>query len=77
MQRVRMQTKLSHLKAAAAANDWRRALAIAARFQDLGDASADIKRAHECLTGRGGFYSQIGMNPEALVAAGVEALKRR
>lgn len=69
-------TKLSKLKAAAAAGDWQGALRIAARFQDLGDHAADIKRAHEACHSAG-FYRQIGKDPDALIAAGIAALKDR
>lgn len=70
-------TKISLLRAAAAADNWAAALRIAARFDRLGDEGAAIKRAHECLTGRAGFYMQLGRDPEALVAEGIEALRRR
>ena len=39
-------TKLSLLKAAVAANDWPRALSIAAKFPNLGQHKADITRAY-------------------------------
>ena len=69
-------TKLSKLKTPAARNDWRAALAIAARFQDLGNESANIKRAHEAAW-HPAFARQIGKDPDALIAAGIEALCRR
>ena len=73
----RMETKLAKLKAAAAANDWAGALAIAARFGRLGAEGPAIKRAHECMNGGARFYAQIGRDPEALIAAGVAALRSR
>ena len=71
-----METKLSKLKAAAAAGDWRQALRIAARFPELGDHKAAIKRGHEAYE-NGRFYQQIGRDPEALIADGIAALKDR
>lgn len=71
-----METKLSKLVACAAANDWQGALRIAARFQDLGDERTAIKRAHE-VHANPDFYRQLGNDPEALIAAGIAALKRR
>lgn len=74
---VAMQTKISQLRAAAAANDWQVALRIAARFPRLGDEGPAITRAHEVLAGRGDFFRQLGRDPDALVAAGIAALRRR
>lgn len=71
-----MQTKLSKLKAMAAAGDWRGALRLAATFPDLGAHEADIKRGHEAHD-NARFYASIGRDPEALIAAGIEALKAR
>ena len=71
-----MQTKLSKIVELAAAEDWQGALRIAARFQDLGDAKAAIMRAHE-VSANPAFYRQLGHNPAALIAAGIEALKTR
>lgn len=72
-----LPSKISLLRAAAAANDWRAALRIAARFDRLGDEGPAIKRAHEVLAGRGDFFRQIGRDPDALVRAGIEALRKR
>lgn len=71
-----MQTKLSKLKAAAAAGDWRGALSIAARFPRLGAEGPDIKRAHEAMH-HPHLYAQLGRDPDALVADGIAALRRR
>ena len=71
------ETKLARLKSAADAGDWASALRIAARFPRLEKDAPAIKRAHECMTGRAEFYRAIGKNPEALIAAGIEALRRR
>lgn len=71
-----MQTKLSKIKAAAAAGDWPGALRIAAKFADLGDHRAAITRAHEAHA-NARFYRGLGQDPEALIAAGIAALKDR
>lgn len=69
-------TKLALLKEAAAAGDWRKALAIAAKFPQLGEHKRAITTAHECNV-RPGFYRQLGKDPEALVQAGIAALRER
>lgn len=71
-----METKLAKLKAAAASGDWRLALRIAARFQDLGDHKAEIKRGHEAFE-NARFYRQLGRDPDALIDQGIAALKAR
>lgn len=71
-----MQTKLSQIRAAVAANDWRKALAIAARFPQLGQHKAAIVTAHECLA-HPGFYRQLGKDEAALIDAGKAALRER
>lgn len=71
-----MDTKLSKLKAHADMGDWQGALRIAARFPSLGDHRAQIIRAHEAYL-RPSFYRQIGKDPEALIAAGIAALRAR
>lgn len=45
-----METKLSKVKAAMAAGDWQRALALAARFPDLGAQRAAILDGHTAYT---------------------------
>ncbi|MCA1776057.1 MAG: hypothetical protein LC676_10740 [Loktanella sp.] len=69
-------TKLSKLKAAAAAGDWPLALRIAARFPQLGDHKEAIVRAHEAHA-NARFYRQLGKDPDALIAEGIDALKTR
>ena len=71
-----METKLSKLRAAAAADDWEKALSIAAKFQRLGGHKAAIVRAHEAVANPG-FYAQIGKDPTALFDAGISALRER
>jgi len=69
-------TKISQLRAAAAADDWLGALRIANRFPDLGTHRDAIKRGWEASQ-RPGFYRQLGKDPPALVAAGIAALRTR
>ena len=71
-----MPTKIALLRAAFEAGDMPGALRIAARFPRLGEHKAAIVRAHEALVNPG-FYRQIGRDPEALVSAGVDALRAR
>jgi hypothetical protein len=71
-----MQTKLARLKDAAARGDWAQALRIAAKFPELGEHAAAIKRAHEANHSPE-FYRQLGRDPEACVAAGIAALCER
>lgn len=71
-----MEPKLSYLRKCAADSDWQGALRIAAKFQNLGEHKAAIKRAHEAFS-NARFYSQIGKDPDALIALGVAALRER
>ena len=68
-----METKLSQLKRAAAENDWRKAISIAARFPRLGAFRGPILDAHMAYTNPR-FLSQIGKDADACIAAGREAL---
>ncbi len=68
--------KIDQLRALMAAGAWVQALAMAARFADLGAHRDRIKRGHEA-SGNARFYAQIGMDPGALIADGIEALKER
>lgn len=70
------ETKLSAVKADMAAQRWGDALLKAAKFADLGDEKAHILKAREALL-RPVFQRQIGRDPDALIAAGVAALRRR
>ncbi len=73
---MNMQTKLSRLKAAAAQGDWAGALRIAAKFPELGEHAAAIKRGHEAHHSAA-FYRQIGRDPDACIQAGIAALRQR
>ena len=69
-------TKLALLKEAAAAGDWGKALSIAAKFPQLGEHKRAIVTAHECNI-HPGFYRQLGKDTDALVQAGIAALRER
>lgn len=61
---------------ALAAGDDRTALRIAASFQHLGKQKTAIHRGWEALN-RPDFYRQIGLDPDALVADGIAAVRTR
>lgn len=69
-------SKLSKLRAAAAENDWRGAMAIAARFPDLGAHKVQIMRAWEAYT-RPDFQRQLGRDQAQLIESGIQALRER
>ena len=71
-----METKLGKLKSFAAAGDWQSALRIASRFSRLGNQHDAIKRAWDALQNPR-FYREIGIDPDAAVAAGIDAVKKR
>jgi len=68
--------KIEILRAHMAAGRWREAIALAASFGRLGDEKAAILSAREAFA-RPDFQRQIGKDPEALIAAGREALARK
>lgn len=71
-----MQTALARLIKFMQAKDWKRALALAARWHDLGEQKRAIVGAHEALA-HPNFYRQLGHDPEAMVQAGIAALLAR
>lgn len=58
------------------AGEWRKALALAAKFHDLGEHKKQITRAHDAQQNPD-FYRQIGKEPDGLLREGIEALKER
>lgn len=68
-----MQTKLARLQAMMAAEDWKAALCLAGSWPDACDA---VRKGREGIM-RSAFQEQLGRDPKALVAAGIEALKAR
>lgn len=69
-------TKRAQLVALMGLGNWRAALSMAAKFADLGAQEVAIRRGHEAMQ-RPDFQRQLGRNPEAQIAAGIEALKAR
>ena len=68
--------KIELLRAAMAANDWRLAVSIAARFPRLGSARAAVLGAKEAFE-RPEFQRQIGRDPAELIENGKAALWRQ
>lgn len=73
MSRVR---KIDLLRAAMAAGDWHRALSIAAKFPRLGNHEFAIRCGNEAAQ-RPEFQRQLGKDPQAIINAGIAALKAR
>ena len=68
-----MDTKLQTLKNAAAAGDWRKAIAIAARFPRLGAHRGAIMDAHLAYTNPR-FMAQVGRDIDECINAGKSAI---
>lgn len=68
--------KLDTLLALMRAERWTEALAYAAKFPDLGEWDAAIRRGHQAGWAPD-FYRQIGRDPAAMVQAGITALRAR
>ena len=71
-----METQISKLRAYMAAGDHRAALKLAAGWGRLGDHKAPITRGWAALQSPQ-FYTDIGQDPDALVAAGLDAIRQR
>ena len=68
------QTKTAELIGYMRAEDWTRALSLAAKFRMLGRHRAAIHRAHQARQ-HPSFYRGMGRDPERLVAEGITALQ--
>ena len=68
-----MRAKIDILREYMAAHNWHAALRLAASWPD---ATAEVRKAWEG-SARPDFQRQLGRDPEALVATGIEALKAR
>ena len=68
-----MNTKLNKLKTAAMNKDWKKAIAIAARFPRLGNIREQVLDAHMAYTNPR-FAVQIGKNIEFCIENGKSAL---
>lgn len=71
-----MDKKIDILKSLMAADDWEKALKMAARFPRLGAERGAILSASSALLSPG-LYRGMGRDPEELVAAGKAALIAR
>jgi hypothetical protein len=71
-----MQTKLSTLQAAFDAGNFKKAVAIAARFQDLGKERNAILDAHTAFTNPR-WVVGLGKSVDKCIADGVDALRTR
>lgn len=58
------------------ANEWEKAIKLAAKWPDLGEHKATIQRGASALLSPN-FYRQIGQNPDELIKAAKEALIAR
>jgi hypothetical protein len=74
--RAVVNRKTDQIRAAWAAGDQIRALRIAARFFDRSTDTKTFKRGMDAYNNPG-FYSQLGKEPEQLIATALEALARR
>ncbi len=70
------EPKVNAVRDAMRADDWHRAIILAAKFPRLGDEAAAIMRAREAIL-RPAFQVAIGKDPAALIEAGRAALVRR
>ena len=68
--------KIDVLRAYMGAGDYRKALALAASWPNLGVEKQAIERGHEAYV-RPDFQRQLKRDPDKLIAAGIAALHRR
>jgi len=68
--------KIELLRAAMAADDWRLAVRIAAKFARLGEARDAVLRGQEAFE-RPEFQRQLGRDPAAIIEAAKAALRTR
>jgi hypothetical protein len=68
-----MKTKLQTLKDAAATNNWKKAISIAAKFPRLGSIRNEVLDAHMAYTNPR-FLTQVGKNVDECIEAGKLAL---
>lgn len=71
-----MQTKLSQVKAAYEANNFHKAIQLAAKFPDLGKERAAILDAHLTITNPR-WACQLNLNLDQTIDAGIKALALR
>lgn len=71
-----MEKKIDILQARMEAGEWGKALKIAAAFPRLGRDKDAIRKAWAAMSNPD-FYKQIGVDVDAAIACGIEALKGR
>lgn len=71
-----VDTKLAKLLDLMKFGDWSAAIRFAAKFPRLGAQRDDLLRAKDALQNPD-FYRQIKRDPDALVQAGIDALKSK
>lgn len=71
-----MEKKVDTLRAHMRAGDWDAALKLAASFPRLGDDRGTILSAKDAVV-HPRFTAQLGRDPAAVRAAGIEALRAR
>lgn len=71
-----LETKLSKLKSLMADGKHREALRLAASWPRLGEHKEAIQKGRAADV-HPEFYQQIGQDPDALVAAGIAAIRER
>ena len=72
--RMPPETKTAIIQRHMAGNDWRKAVAQAARLPQLGPHRAAILDAHNAYV-RPAWVRQMRRDPDALIAAGIAALR--
>lgn len=70
------ETKLARLQSLMAAGDFKAALKLAASFPRLGDHDDAIRRGWAAAS-QSANYRQMGYDVDALIAAGVAAIRER
>jgi hypothetical protein len=71
-----MKQKIEILREYMSANEWGKALRLAASWPRLGEHRDAITQAWAAYSNRR-FYEQLGKDVDALVAAGITALRHR
>jgi lipopolysaccharide biosynthesis regulator YciM len=70
------ETKSAIIRRYMAADDWRKAIAAAARLPQLGKHRTDILDAHGAYV-RPEWARQMGKDADTLIAAGIAALREK
>lgn len=71
-----MKTKVAQIREAIKSGDNKKAISIASKFFDKSEETKIFKAAQSAIINPG-FYTQIGKNPEDLVALAVAKIKEK